>query len=193
MTDVTEYLIIWVFTLVSIFAFLIGPMQMVKLILGNYLVMGLLRGFHASVDVLTTWLMSQSWLSFFGMSYDVWAQLVIDGQITIGLLIAISAIVIIFQRSNLTLSFPPDELLQKWLFVVFIPLTVVSVIMTLLVAVVGVGLLDIEVIRQLASNFSPTGLLYDIVVLIPVWLLVHSVITIALITQLRIQYQPGEE
>lgn len=184
-----EYIIISVFTLVAIFSFLIGPTQMIKMILGNYVIGGVILWFQASLTILSGYLAENAERDLVGFSYETLMQIVDSSVLTLSLVLFVWLLILIFQKADLSLDFPADEIIQKSLFVFMIPLTVLSVVFSLALVLFGAEVFDMVFLIELATDLTQTGVMYNLIVLLPVWMTIHAWATIAILTYVKVQYQ----
>lgn len=188
-----EYTVIWVFTLVAIFSFLIWPQQMIKMILWNYIVSAVILWFQASSRLLVTWLLQNESLTFVWFTYPSIASLIESGVVTLSLVLFVFLVIVVFQKADLSLSFPHDEIIQKSLFVFMVPLTVLSVVFNLTLVFFWANVFDISFLVESAQSLTQTSLMYDAIVLLPVWMTLHALATIAILTYVKVQYSTMQE
>jgi hypothetical protein len=52
-------------------------------------------------------------------------------------------------------------------------MTVISVILTLQIAIMGIGVLNFEILQNFANNLTKNIYIYKFLTLTPVWILLH--------------------
>ena len=88
-----------------------------------------------SLDILVKFLQQTPDVKFFGLSYLNFADFLISGQTTIILALYIALLLLIYHKSKIRISIPEDEIIKKALYIVLVPLTILSVILTLQIAI----------------------------------------------------------
>jgi len=70
-----------------------------------------------------------------------------------------------------------------------IPLTVISVILTLEITIFGTKVLDIVQLESLASTIASDNYIYKFFVLTPLWIFIHGVATIIISSELKVDFK----
>lgn len=184
-----EYVVIGVLGLLSIFSFVIGQEQMIKLVLSNYIISIACLFFSHSLSVMIVLLQEQEWGSFLGITYDKWLYFLESGQTTLVLVLFGVLLITVFLHSEVEITLPDDRLWWSIFSILLIPLTVFSVLFTLQIAVFGDSILRVEQLRALASSLTSQPWLAQVFIFTPVWISLHALITLWLTTRIGVQYR----
>lgn len=159
---------------------MIGLEQMIKIVMGNYLLSSICLAASNSIDSLISRLAANSESrGILGISFSRFESFMSDGKTIMVLLLYIGLLFVLFKRSKLSIRLPDDDLTQKVLMVVMVPLTVISMVLALQIAVLGMKIVDVDQLQDFASVFSKSGtFLYTFVILTPLWMLLHGLITV---------------
>ena len=184
-----DYFTFGMLAIVCIFAIAIGIDKMVKIIIGNYLLSAICLAATSTIDLSVAYLTQNPTLQFvFGFTAPQISSFLSQGKITIVLILYAVLLFVIFRHSKLTITIPHADLLQQGLYVILVPLTVMSVILTLQIAILGTKVLLVPDLVAFASAFTKNNFLYNFITLTPVWMLVHGIVTILLSVELNLKY-----
>jgi len=169
-----------------VFSFTIGIEKMIKIILGNYILSSICLAAGQSISLLVEMMKKTPELTFMGFSYDKVANFLNDGNMTIVLIIYIILLFIIFKTSKIKIGLPNDEAIRKMLQLIFIPLTVISMILTLQIAILGINGININAISNIAQTVANNTYMFRFVKLTPVRILVHGIVTILITSEFKV-------
>jgi hypothetical protein len=74
-------------------------------------------------------------LKFMGFTYPKVANFLSNGSMTIILILYVILLVIIYRTSKIRIALPGDEALKKMLQMIFVPLTIISMVLTLQIVI----------------------------------------------------------
>lgn len=121
--------------------------------------------------------------------YSRFEQFFSDGKIIIVLLIYGLLLFVLFRHSKIEFHLPQEDVTQKILTVVMVPLTVISMVLALQIAILGIQIIDINALQEFARTLWVTSwFLYGYIVLTPVWMFIHGLLTIWLTTSISLSY-----
>jgi len=138
-----SFIIIALGGVLVIFSFAIGIEKMIRVILGNYILSSICLAATQSLALLVDFLNKTPDLKFAGISYDALGRFLLNGNTTIVLIIYITLLVVIYRTSKIHITLPSDDALKKMLHLIFVPLTVISIILTLQIALLGLNGLNV--------------------------------------------------
>ena len=185
---ITYAIVILAWSLV-VFSFTIGIDKMIKIILGNYILSSICLAAGQSISLAGETMKKTPELNFMGFSYDKIANFLNNGNMTIVLIIYIVLLIIIFRTSKIKIGLPNDEAMKKMLQLIFVPLTVISMILTLQIAILGINGINIAAISSIAEMVANNQYIYQFVKLTPVWILMHGIVTIIITSEFKIRVQ----
>jgi formate-dependent nitrite reductase membrane component NrfD len=93
---------------------------------------------------------------------------------------------LIFKKSTLHSSHP--GLLDKWFILFLVPMTVLSLALTLGVIFLWTEIFDPQAMAQFAVNFSYDSSIQSLITRVPLWMFLHSLLTVLLTTHLSLNY-----
>lgn len=186
MDSLIAYIIVWVVWILAVFAFVIGTNQMIKIILWNYILWIICMAASQSIDILVSFLRNNTNWDLFGLWYETLASFCSNGKITFVLLMYAIWLIIVYKKSTISIRFPTDNNLLTTIQILLVPMTVLSMILTLQMAIMWVNMIDAEKLQTIVSTFTTSWYLYDFFRLWPVWLLVHWILTTILTSELKI-------
>lgn len=180
------YAIVILVGVLVVFSFTIGIEKMIKIILGNYILSSICLAAGQSISLLVEMMKKTPEIRFMGFSYDKIANFLNDGNMTIVLILYIVLLFIIFRTSKIKISLPNDEAIRKMLQLIFVPLTVISMILTLQIAILGINGINIVAISSVAQMVANNIYMFQFVSLTPVWILLHGIVTILITSEFKI-------
>jgi hypothetical protein len=180
------YAIVILVGVLVVFSFTIGIEKMIKIILGNYILSSICLAAGQSISLLVEMIKKTPEIRFMGFSYDKIANFLNDGNMTIVLILYIVLLFIIFRTSKIKISLPNDEAIRKMLQLIFVPLTVISMILTLQIAILGINGINIVAISSVAQMVANNTYMFQFVSLTPVWILLHGIVTILITSEFKI-------
>lgn len=187
--QVIFYIFIVVLWALVIFSFAIGIEKMIKIILGNYILSSIARASSAAINVLINYIKANPDVSFFGMGSTTLANFFTNGKTTIVLILYILLIVLVYKKSKIHISLPMDDASRKMTQIIFVPLTVISIILTLQIALMGMEVTNIQSLSWLGETISTNPYIMMYFSLTPVWILLHGIVTIFLTSELKVSAQ----
>lgn len=185
---ITYGLVILVGILV-IFSFTIGIEKMIKIILGNYILSSVCLAASQSMNLAVEAMRKTPDLSLMGFSYDKVANFLSNGNMTIVLILYIILLIVIFRTSKIKISLPDDEAIKKMLMLLFVPLTVISMILTLQIAILGINGISITALSIIAKTVANNPYMFQFVSLTPVRLLLHGIVTILITSEFKVRVE----
>ncbi|MEI6426339.1 MAG: hypothetical protein WCO66_03230 [Candidatus Absconditabacteria bacterium] len=193
MTDlVLLYICFGVFALLVIFCFAMGIEKMIKLLLGNYLLMLLAFSANQSLVLLSNFLQKTPTLVFAGFSYANISQFISNGKMTFVFILYALFAALIYYKSKIRIVLPMDDIVQKILYIVLVPFTAVGIIFALLIVFFGITIFDPVALSQLLVGLPQNPILFAIVSWFPFWLFLHALFTILITSEVKIQIRTGE-
>ncbi len=158
---------------------------MIKVLLGNYILATLCLAANQSLDVLVQFLTSTPTLKILTFSYNDIASFVTWGKTSIVLIFYLLLLFLMYQKSRIRISLPSDEILQKTFSLFLVPLTVISVILTLEIVILGMNSLNPSALDILARSFTTNYYIVQFIVLTPVWIFLHGLATVLITTEIK--------
>ncbi len=110
-----------------------------------------------------------------------------DNKTIVILIMYLLLLLLIFLKSNIRISMHPAGFKRFILTLLFVPLTVSSIIITLELAILGTDAFNMTNMTLTAQTYSENPFVFSFVQMTPVWLFLHTVITILLISNISVK------
>ncbi len=189
---IITYIFVVIIGFLAIFSFVIGIEKMIKVILWNYILSSICLAASQSIVILIARLTQTPDLTFMGMSYKTIASFFTNGSTTIILILYVILLVLIYKKSKIRIIVPMDEASKKMLQIILVPLTVISMVLTLQIALMGINVTNIVSIQNLATIISTNPYIVKFISLTPVWILLHGIVTIIITSEFKISIKTDE-
>lgn len=187
--NLITYGIVLIVGILAVFAFTIGIEKMIRIILGNYILSSICLAAWQSINLAVEAMKKTPELTFMGFWYDKVANFLSNGNMTIVLILYVVLLVIIFRTSKIKISLPDDEALKKMLQIIFVPLTVISMVLTLQIAILGMNGINVSAISSIANAVANNPYMFQFVSLTPVRILLHGIVTILITSEFKVRVQ----
>ncbi len=185
---ITYGIIIFV-SILAIFSFTIGIDKMIRIILGNYILMSICLAASQSIKLAAEYMKKAPELTTLWINNVKFANFLNNGSMTIVLILYIILFVIIYRTSKIRIVLPGDEALKKMLQLIFVPLTVISMVLTLQIVILGMNGINITAISNIAKTVANNPYMFQFVSLTPVWILIHGIFTIFITSEFKVKVQ----
>lgn len=167
--------LMWMLAMMSL---ILGLEKMVRIILGNYLTISVLIWLSSLIDILslqTGWSSANGIQKFF---LDLFHNLLSNGKPT--LLLTVYFLCLTLATTKLPIGIGPakSELQKRILSIVFVPLTVISILVSIGIAIFGTELLNIPDLTRLAEPFAQNIYLHTLIIRTPLWLALPGLIAL---------------
>jgi len=184
--NLINYVIIGITGILAVFSFVMGIEKMIKIILGNYILTGICLAASQSLAIFVVFLSKTPEAKLLWISYDSLAKFFEYGQTTLILILYAILLVIIYLKSKISIQLPIDEAAQKGLYVLLVPMTVISIILTLQIAIMGIKVIDLQHLQTLSNGMTSWSPLQQFFLLTPVRIFLHGIATIIITSELKI-------
>ena len=183
--NIITYGVITAISILAIFAFTIGIDKMMRIILGNYILNSICLAGGQSLTIAAQALQKTPEATMLGMQYSHIANFLTNGSMTILLIIYIILLIIVYKTSKLRIILPEDEALKKMLQIIFVPLTILSCILTLQIVIFGISTINVADISAITTN----PYIIQFIQLTPVRIFLHGIITILMSSEFKLRVQ----
>lgn len=184
-----NYVIVGIAGILAVFSFVMGIEKMIKIILWNYVLTGICLAAWESINVLIKFLLQAPQAKTIWFTHAKIANFLEMGHTTFVLMLYIWLLIVIYLKSKIRIDLPSDSNKEKLLYVILIPMTVISIILTLQIALIGTKILDINHITTLTSNMQNNNYAYKFISLTPVRTFLHGIATILITSELNISFK----
>lgn len=185
------YIIVWIIWLLSVFAFVVGVEKMIKIVLGNYILWSICLAASQSIDFLVNFFNATPELKTAWITFKTLWTFFADGKTIIVLILYAVLLVVIYKTSKIHVHLPEDPAMNKWLYILFVPLTVLSMILTLQIAITWINGIHIEQLQTIGKELTNNPGIYTFLTMTPVWILLHGLATILITSELKVGLKTG--
>lgn len=186
MTDTAiTYIFLILLAILVILGFVIGNEKMIKIILGNYILATLCLAANQSLDLLVQFLSMTPTLKILGLSYEKISSFLVQWKMSIVLIFYLLLLFLMYHKSKIRISFPTDEILKKTFSLFLVPLTVISIILTLEIVILGMNSLNPTNLELLARSFTNNMYIIKFVVFTPLWIFIHWLATVLITSEIK--------
>jgi hypothetical protein len=162
--------------------------NIIKIILGNYILWTICFATSMGIDNIISHLQSTN-QSYIWLSSDILLSFFSHGQATIVLVLYILLLVLLYKKSTLSIRLPSDISIQRFLYIVFIPLALTSLILTLYILSWWVGIISPSLLESWSNNNNVLAILSHIFSLTPLWIVIHWLSTLIISVELPMRLQ----
>lgn len=187
--SVITYGILAIIGILAILSFVIGIDKMIRIILGNYILNSICLAASQSIVIGVNILQKTPEAKILGWSYEKMANFLDNGSMTIVMILYIVLLIIVYKTSKIRIVLPGDEAIKKMLQILFVPLTVLSMILTLQIAILGMDGVNITAISNIANAVTNNPYMFTFISLTPLRILIHGIITILITSEFKIRVQ----
>lgn len=177
---IREYFVLGAIGILCVFSLAIGVEKMMKIILGNYMLIALCLAMSPTIDRFTLW---------FGVQLpdaQPTVDLLFTNKTIVTLVVYILMLILIFVKSRLHVGFRLNPTTKILMTILCIPMTIISIILTLTVAVLGAQAFDPSALQALLATAPFYGFMREIVLHTPVIVFFHAVITVFMSSDLKL-------
>lgn len=177
---IREYFVLGAIGILCVFSLAIGVEKMMKIILGNYMLIALCLAMSPTIDRFTLW---------FGVQLPdalPTVDLLFTNKTIVTLVVYILMLILIFVKSRLHVGFRLNPTTKILMTILCIPMTIISIILTLTVAVLGAQAFDPAALQALLATAPFYGFMREIILHTPVIVFFHAVITVFMSSDLKL-------
>lgn len=183
------YGIVIVLAILVILSFMIGIDKMIKIILGNYILSSICLAAAQSLTLASEYMKQNPGLETLGIWNIKFANFLENGSTIIILILYLVLLIIMYRTSKIRIKLPSDEALKKMIQLIFVPLTIISMVLTLQIVLLGIDATNITGIEKLATVVANNPYIFKFVNLTPVRILLHGLITIFITSEFKVRVE----
>lgn len=177
-----NYFLLGIIGVVCIFAIAIGVDKMARVIVWNYILAVICMAIN---NVLSIWsnqlnlLQTNNPLS----NYSQLQSFLINGKTGIILVAYLLLLVVLLNKTKIHVDIANIPLPKAWLMILMVIMTVISILLTMAIAVRWFQIIDYHQVINVAKYFIEYPVLYNTIQYIPLILLIHWLATLYLISE----------
>lgn len=185
------YIIIWIIWILIVFSIVAGIEKMIKIILGNYILGWICLAASQSIELFVNFLNAAPESKLIWMSYKSLWVFCSDAKMTLVLILYAVLLVVIYKTSKIQINLPEDPMVTKGLYVLFVPLTVLSMILTLQIAIMWINVFSMGQLQIVWTWLANYPSILTFLTMMPVWIFLHGVATVLITSELKIGLRTG--
>lgn len=164
--------------MITLLCLILGLEKMIKIIMGNYLIGFILLGMSNLIDLINERLLMWAQTERRVDIVESWiAQLLAAGKPTLMLTVYFIMLLFMTTKSQIGFGKVKNEMM-RWIFlIVFLPCTVISIMLTLGMAIMWPQILDLHQLKILAADVAPSVWTYNFIMLTPLWVVLPGLVT----------------
>ena len=179
-----DLFLIWLIWILLIFSIVIWINKMIKIIIWNYLLISIALAMHLWLDFLYIFLENNT-IDFISNQEEL-ANWLINNKERIILIIYLLLLILIFTKSRISIWISQSWTAKLLFWIIFAPLTVISIIMWLSVVIYWPSILSTEEMINFINSFEENTFIYNFLHLIPLWIISPSLIAVIFSTEIKI-------
>ncbi len=182
-----ETAIIAVAWMLAILSAILGLDRMIRIIMWNYLINSIILWLSNFIELISQRLLfgksqAADWLA--KIETNLW-ELLLDGRPTILLTVYFLLLLFIVKRAHIWLWEIRNDATKALLTILFIPSTVLSILLSIATAIFGVKILSLEAVQGFAKLVDHNEWLYQFIMLTPLRIVLPALFIIVLAAFMR--------
>lgn len=180
-----EYFVLGSIGILCVFSLAIGLEKMMKIILWNYLLTALCLALTPTISVLTGRVTIQAP----DVQQSIW--FLFTNTTIIILVVYLLMLILIFVKSRIHIGMNLSGPAKVAMLVLAIPMTIVSIMITLEIAVLWIKAFDMVALQVLASSMPVSSFYKQFVMYTPVIISIHAFITVLMLSDISLLPKKG--
>ncbi len=182
-TVLFEYAFVWIIILLTFFSFLIGIHKMLQVIVSTSFIILVLLWRSGFLSSLGYYIAQHSDITFFSFTNIDLVNFIQSSDTTTGLLIFVWLIIYAIHYANNTLHISSSLFSSKITQIFLAPLAILSMILCLSVAVIGIDIFSLPFLQKIATSFTVDSAIYNYIFFLPLGILAQGLFTLILLFQ----------
>ncbi len=164
--------------MIGILSLILWLEKMIRIIMANYFIASIILAFNNFFDLISSQLLvGKVERRVDGLQHRI-GTLLLAGKPTVLLTIYFVLLIFLLTKSRISFWNVQNNSLKIWLTILFLPCTVLSILLGIAIAIFGWQMVSLEWLRMLAYNVSNIPYAYNMVLLTPVRIILPGIITI---------------
>jgi hypothetical protein len=182
-TVLFEYGFLWIIILLTFFSFLIGIHKMLQVIVSTSFIILVLLGRSGFLSFVGYYIWQQPDITFFSFSNIDIVSFIQSADTTTSLLIFVWLIIYAIHYANNTLHISSSLFSSKLTQIFLAPLAILSMILCLSVAVIGIDIFSLGFLQKIGSSFTVDSVIYKYIFFLPLGIICQWLFTLILLFQ----------
>ncbi len=182
-TVLFEYGFLWIIILLTFFSFLIWIHKMLQVIVSTSFIILVLLWRSGFLSFVWYYVAQQSDITFFSFNNTDIVSFIQSADTTTSLLIFVWLIIYAIHYANNTLHISSLLFSSKITQIFLAPLAILSMILCLSVAVVGIDIFSLQFLQKMATSFPTDSIVYRYIFFLPLGIIFQWLFTLILLFQ----------
>ena len=182
-TVLFEYGFLWIIILLTFFSFLIGIHKMLQVIVSTSFIVLVLLGWSGFLSFLVYYIAQTPTVTLFYFTNTDLVSFIQSADTTTSLWIFVWLIIYAIHYSNNTLHISSSLFSSKLTQVFLAPLAILSMILCLSVAVIGIDIFSLSFLQKIATSFTVDSVIYKYIFFLPLGIIFQWLFTLILLFQ----------
>lgn len=180
-----DFFLIWLIWILLVFSAIVGVRRMIKIIIWNYILIWIALALHTGIDFISMLLETHN-LSYINNQEDLKTMLD-EYKKWIILAVYLLFLILIFTKSKIDIGVGENRMIKIIIWIIFTPLTVISVIKSLCIVIFGVDVIETEKLQEFANEFEDESLVYYFLMFMPLWIILPAVMALFFSTEIKLR------
>jgi hypothetical protein len=164
--------------MIGILSLILWLEKMIRIIMANYFIASILLAFNNFFDLMSSQLLIwQAERRVDGLQNRLWT-LLLAGKPTLLLTIYFVLLIFLITKSRISFWNVSSNAMRVWLTIIFLPCTILSILLWISIAIFGEQMVSLEWLRTLAYSVSNIPYAYNMILLTPVRIILPWIITV---------------
>lgn len=182
-TAILEYGFLWIIVLLTFFSFLIGIHKMIQVIVSTSFIMLIVLWWSWLLSYVAYYISQTPSIMLFSFSNIDIVNFIQSADTTTSLFIFVWLIVYAIHYATNTLQLSSSLFDSKLTQIFLAPLAILSMVLCLSVAVIGIDIFSIAFLQKIMSSFGTNSLIYKYIFFLPLWIIFQWLFTLILLFQ----------
>lgn len=187
--NLITYGIFIILGILVIFSFSIGIKKMIKIILGNYILSSICLAGSQSIHIAVNNMKQSPESTILWLSFSKFANFLEKSDTVIILISYIILFIIVYKTSKIKIRLPDDEAIKKIVQIIFVPLTIISIILTLQIIFLWMDNINIAGLWDTIATITSNPYIIKFINFTPVWILLHGIATILITSEFKVKVE----
>ena len=182
-TVLFEYGFLWIIILLTFFSFLIGIHKMLQVIVSTSFIILVLLWRSGFLSFLGYYISQQSDITFFSFANTDIVNFIQSADTTTSLLVFVWLSIYAIHYANNSLHISSSLFSSKFTQVFLAPLAILSMILCLSIAVIGIDIFSLSFLQKIAISFTTDSFVYKYIFFLPLGIICQWLFTLLLLFQ----------
>lgn len=186
-----EYGLLWVIIVLTFFSFLIGVNKMLQVIVSTSFIMLIVLWWSWFLSYLWYYIALTPSITFFSFTNNDIISFVQSADAMTSLIIFLWLIIYAIHYADMTIPLSSKIFSSKFTQILLSPIAIISVVLSLSVAIIGIDVFSITFLQKIAVTFTSDSFVYHYVFFLPLGIIMQWLLTLVLLFPKHKDYPPS--